>query len=81
MDAHVRGFGYTNEDLSVFKDTYFGESRYVRFQADGGNIFNRVFFCPVDQFWLANNGNSNFGHTGSQCNIPRRIQLGLQIFF
>ena len=81
LDENVRGFKYYNEDFSIYKDTYFGESRYVRFQADGGNIFNRVFFCPVDTFWLPNNGNSNFGHTGSQCNIPRRFQFGLQVFF
>ena len=80
-DENVRGFKYFNEDFSIYKDTYFGERRYVRFQADGGNIFNRVFFCPVDTFWLPNNGNSNFGRTGSQCNIPRRFQLGLQVFF
>jgi hypothetical protein len=80
-DANVRGFKYFNEDFSIYKDTYFGERRYVRFQADGGNIFNRTFFCPVDTFWQPNNGNKNFGHTGSQCNIPRRFQLGLQVFF
>jgi len=80
-DASVRGFRYFNEDFSVFKDTHFGEGRYVRVQADAGNVLNRVFFCPVDTFWLPNNGNGNFGHTGSQCNIPRRVQLGLQIFF
>jgi len=80
-DASVRGFKYFNEDFSIFKDTHFSEGRYVRVQADAGNIFNRVFFCPVDQFWLPNKGNGNFGHTSSQCNIPRRVQLGLQIFF
>ena len=80
-DENVRGFGYRNEDLSIYKDTYFGEKRYFRFQADAGNIANRVFFCPVDTFWLPNNGNSNFGKTHSQCNIPRRIQVALQVFF
>src|SRR5438477_2905880 len=80
-DASVRGFKYFNEDFSIFKDTHFGEGRYVRFQADAGNVFNRVFFCPVDQSWQPNNGNSNFGRTSSQCNTPRRVQLGLQIFF
>ena len=80
-DENVRGFGYRNEDLSIYKDTYFGEKRYFRFQADAGNIANRVFFCPVDTFWLPNNGNANFGKTHSQCNIPRRIQLALQVFF
>ena len=81
MDASVRGFRYFNEDISILKDTYFGEEKYVRFEADAGNAFNRVFFCPVDQFWIPNNGNGNFGKTGSQCNIPRRIQFGLQVFF
>jgi hypothetical protein len=81
QDENVRGFKYYNEDLSIYKDTYFGERRYFRFQADAGNIANRVFFCPVDTFWLPNNGNANFGKTHSQCNIPRRIQLGLQVFF
>ncbi len=81
MDAAVRGFKYFNEDLSIYKDTFFGEDKYVRFEADAGNAFNRVFFCPVDQFWIPNNGNGNFGKTGSQCNIPRRVQLGLQVFF
>jgi hypothetical protein len=81
QDASVRGFKNFNEDISIYKDTFFGEDKYVRFEADAGNAFNRVFFCPVDQFWIPNNGNGNFGHTGSQCNIPRRIQFGLQVFF
>jgi hypothetical protein len=81
MDASVRGFKNFNEDFSIYKDTFFGEDKYVRFEADMGNAFNRVFFCPVDQSWQPNGANGNFGHTGSQCNIPRRIQLGLQLFF
>jgi len=81
MDSSVRGFKYFNEDFSIIKDTYFGEGKYVRFESDIGNVFNRVFFCPVDQNFVPNNGNTNFGHTGSQCNIPRRIQFGLQVFF
>jgi hypothetical protein len=81
QDGSVRGFPYYNEDIAIQKDTFFGEGKYVRFEADAGNALNRVFFCPVDQFWIPNNGNGNFGHTGSQCNIPRRIQFGLQVFF
>ena len=80
-DSSVRGFKYFNEDFSIFKDTYFAENRYVRFESDFGNVFNRVYFCNPDTFWLPNNGNGNFGKTGSQCNIPRRVQLGLQVFF
>jgi hypothetical protein len=76
-DASVRGFRYFNEDISVIKDTYFGEEKYVRFHADAGNAFNRVFYCPVGQTW----GGSGFGTTSSQCNIPRRMQLALEVFF
>jgi len=76
-DENVRWFGYRNEDFSIQKDTYLGESKYVRFQGDAGNVFNRVFFCPPG----TGLGNGNFGKTGSQCNIPRRWQLALQIFF
>jgi hypothetical protein len=76
-DENVRGFPYYNEDISIQKDTFFGEGKYVRFEADAGNVFNRVFFCPVGQTW----GAGGFGTTSSQCNIPRRIQFGLQLFF
>jgi hypothetical protein len=76
-DANVRGFKYFNEDISITKDTYFGEQKYVRFEADAGNAFNRVFFCPVGTTF----GGGGFGTTGSQCNIPRRIQFALQLFF
>ena len=77
QDENVRGFKYYNEDISIFKDTYFGEQKYVRFEADAGNAFNRVFFCPVG----TNFTGGGFGTTGSQCNIPRRVQFGLQLFF
>jgi len=73
----IRGPHYYNEDLNVYKDTYFGEQKYVRFQATAGNIFNRVDFCPADSTVT----DASFGVTSTQCNIPRRIQLGLQIFF
>jgi len=74
----IRGFHFYNEDLSLYKDTYFGESRYVRIQASAGNIFNRVDFCPPNSDIDAG---SAFGSTFTQCNVPRRIQIGLQIFF
>jgi hypothetical protein len=75
--TNVRGFPYYNEDVSLYKDTYFGENRFVRFQAAAGNIFNRVDFCPPN----SNIEAGSFGQTFTQCNIPRRIQMGLQVFF
>ena len=63
--------------MAITKDTYFGEEKYFRFHADAGNAFNRVFYCPVGTTW----GGSGFGTTSSQCNIPRRIQVALEVFF
>ena len=76
-NTNIRGFHYYNEDLSLYKDTYFGESKYVRIEASAGNLFNRVDFCNPD----TNISDAGFGTTGTQCNIPRRIQIGLEIFF
>jgi hypothetical protein len=76
-DASVRGFKYYNEDISIAKDIYFTEATYLKFHADAGNAFNRVYFCPVGQTF----GTGGFGSTSSQCNIPRRIQLALELFF
>lgn len=73
----IRGFPYYNEDLSLYKDTYFGENRYVRLEAEAGNIFNRVDFCPPN----SDIDSGGFGQTFTQCNVPRRIQIGLEIFF
>ena len=81
QDENVRGFKYFNEDLSLSKDINITEATYLRFHSDWGNAFNRVFYCPVDQFWLPNSGNTNFGKTSSQCNIPRRVQFALELFF
>jgi len=75
--SNTRGFPYYNEDVSLYKDTYFGESKYVRIEAEAGNIFNRVDFCNAD----TNISDASFGTTSTQCNISRRIQVGLQIFF
>jgi hypothetical protein len=73
----LRGFPYYNEDIQLYKDTYFGETKYVRLQASAGNIFNRVDFCSPNN----NIDSAGFGTTFTQCNVPRRIQVGLQIFF
>lgn len=75
--TNIRGPHYYNEDLSVYKDTYFGEEKYVRFESEFGNIFNRVDFCSPD----TNVQNAAFGESFTQCNVPRRIQFGLQVFF
>ena len=82
QDENVRGFPYYNEDLSLSKDTHFTEQTYLRFHADAGNILNRHAFCYGQ---AAGNttvfGTPAFGTVSSQCNIPRRLQLALELFF
>ena len=87
-DPTARGFPYYNEDLNVIKDTRISETSYVRFEFQLGNIFNRVDFCLPNQYWsstpvssTSTSAASGFGTTGSQCNIPRRIQFGLTVHF
>jgi hypothetical protein len=74
----VRGFGYYNEDLNIFKDTRITERVGLRFEAMAGNLFNRVDFCNPNLNW-SNTG--AFGKVNSQCNIPRRMQFGLTLQF
>ncbi|HKW18475.1 MAG TPA: TonB-dependent receptor [Terriglobales bacterium] len=82
QDQNVRGFPSYNEDLSFMKDTYITERTYLRFHADAGNVFNRVYYCygqtaGGSTVWST----GAFGNVSSQCNIPRRIQFALELFF
>jgi len=83
-DENVRGFPYYNEDLSLTKDTHFTEQTYLRFHADAGNIFNRHAFCygqAAGNTTVWSPGSNSFGSVSSQCNIPRRLQLAVELFF
>jgi hypothetical protein len=76
-DGSVRGFPYYNEDVNLFKDTHITERTWIRFEAEAGNLFNRVYFCIPNQNWSS----GAFGSTTSQCNIERRVQFGLTLNF
>jgi len=74
-DGTVRGFRNKIEDVSIFKVTTFAERYRLRFEAQGGNITNRVIFCdPNTNF----SGGTAFGQTGTQCNQPRSVQFGMK---
>jgi hypothetical protein len=82
QDQNVRGFPSYNEDLSFMKDTYFNERMYLRFHSDFGNVFNRVYFCYGQTAGGSTVfGTGGFGVVSSQCNIPRRIQFAVELFF
>ena len=44
-DAHVRGFRNAVEDVSIYKETPFGEHLRWRLEIQAGNVTNRVVFC------------------------------------
>ncbi len=76
-DPHVRGFPNAVEDVSIFKETPFGERLRWRLELQGGNVTNRVVFCDPNQNWSS----GSFGQVSLQCNQPRSVQLGTKIEF
>ena len=77
QDAHVRGFRNAVEDVSLFKETMFGERFKWRLEIQGGNITNRVVFADPNVNWSS----GAFGQVALQANQPRSIQLGTRIEF
>jgi hypothetical protein len=76
-DPHVRGFRNAVEDVSIFKETLFGEKVRWRLEVQGGNITNRTVFADPATNWSA----ANFGVVSLQANQPRSIQLGTKLIF
>jgi hypothetical protein len=73
-DGTVRGFANRVEDVSIFKVTTFAERFKLRFEAQGGNVTNRVVFCDPN----TNLSATQFGQTALQCNQPRSVQFGMK---
>ena len=73
----LRGPGYSNWDLSLFKNFPIHERANIQFRAQAFNAFNTPLFNgPNTSF-----GSSNFGKITSQANFPRYLQLGLHITY
>jgi len=77
MMSTLRSPGADNFDMSVFKNTHFGERVQLQFRAEAFNVFNRV------QFGVPNTSinSTAFGVISSQQNSPRNLQLGLRLLF
>jgi len=77
-DGTIRGLATaTTEDISIFKETKFGERFRHRFEAQFGNFPNRTLFCEPN----TNFSSSAFGQVSLQCNQPRSIQFGMKLEF
>jgi hypothetical protein len=75
----VRGAGINNFDISVFKNTGFGnnERMNLQFRAEFYNLFNRVQF----DFPGTSLGTPQFGVVTNQINDPRLLQFALKLSF
>ncbi len=73
-DGTVRGFRNYVEDVSIFKVTTFQERYRLRFEAQAGNVTNRVVLCDPNTNFSA----GSFGTTSTQCNQPRSVQFSMK---
>jgi hypothetical protein len=76
-DPEVRGFPNFSEDINFFKVFPLQGSTRLRFEAQFGNIFNRIIYCDPNTNWSS----PAFGTVNVQCNTPRSVQLGFRVDF
>jgi hypothetical protein len=73
----LRGPGYENWDISLFKSVLVHERVNVQFRAETFNTFNTPLFSGPNTAF----GSANFGTITSQANFPRYLQLGLHLTY
>ncbi|WP_058189334.1 outer membrane beta-barrel protein [Terracidiphilus gabretensis] len=73
----LRGPGYANWDISLFKNIPIRDRVNIQFRAETFNTFNTPLFNGPNTAL----GSSNFGQITSMANFPRYLQLGLHITY
>jgi hypothetical protein len=73
----IRADGINNWDLSVIKNTYFGERTYLQFRAEFLNAFNHTQFSPPN----TTPSSTAFGTVTETAQMPRLMQFGLKLIF
>jgi trimeric autotransporter adhesin len=73
----LRGPGYENWDISLFKSVLVRERVNFQFRAETFNTFNTPLFGGPNTAF----GSANFGAITAQANFPRYLQLGLHITY
>ncbi|MCC7153279.1 MAG: TonB-dependent receptor [Bryobacterales bacterium] len=73
----LRGPGFKNFDLGVFKNFFITERLRLQYRAEAFNSFNNTNFSnPGGTF-----GTPNFGRSTGTQNAQRSIQMGLKLYF
>jgi len=73
----LRGPGYENWDISLFKNIPIHDRVNIQFRAETFNTFNTPLFNGPNTAL----GSSNFGQITTMANFPRYLQLGLHITY
>ncbi|MDW5264667.1 MULTISPECIES: hypothetical protein [Acidobacteriaceae] len=73
----LRGPGYENWDITLFKSVLIRDRVNVQFRAQTFNTFNTPLFAGPNTAF----GSANFGAITAQANFPRYLQLGLHITY
>ena len=77
VTGDVRGFPNYSEDINIFKVFPVGDQKRIRFEAQIGNLFNRIIYCTPNENWSSH----AFGQVFTQCNFPRSAQFGFRFDF
>ena len=75
----LRGPGFRNWDVSLFKNFRFTENRYLQFRSEFFNAFNNVDFANPNASLCG--GNCGEGTITGTANIARQIQFALKLYF
>jgi hypothetical protein len=84
--SNLRGFGYHNQDFTLYKRTQISESFGVEFRAEFFNMWNwHILTCTSHCFGglaFDNDVSSpGFGEWNGSVSTPRTIQFGLKMIF
>jgi hypothetical protein len=71
-----RGPGFASVDLALVREIAFGQARTLQLRAEFFNVFNRVNFNLPNTNFLS----GEFGQVTS-AGDPRRVQLGVKLYF
>ena len=72
----LRGPGFKNFDLGLFKNFFITERFRLQYRAEAFNAFNHTNFSNPGNF-----GTPNFGRSTGTQNAQRSIQMGLKLYF
>lgn len=75
--TNVRGFPYTNFDISLYKNITIAERVRIQLRFESFNTFNQHIFTSFD----TNVASPNFGRWTGGVSAPRNFQLGSKVTF